>query len=78
MVSSSRGSMRIGAAYMVSKTLCIHSALPPEQIAWCGIDAVLLYWDDMLLMMGDPIRYLYDEPIILIPESDGVRILSQH
>nr|DAD32193.1 TPA_asm: hypothetical protein HUJ06_011044 [Nelumbo nucifera] len=25
---------------------------------------------------GDPVRYLYDEPIILIPESDGVRILS--
>lgn len=40
---------------------------------------MLLYWDDMLLMMGprgDPVRYLYDEPIILIPECDGVRILS--
>ncbi|XP_019464204.1 PREDICTED: protein VACUOLELESS1 [Lupinus angustifolius] len=55
------------------------SALPPEQLAWCGMDAVLLYWDDMLLMMGpdgDPVHYLYDEPIILIPECDGVRILS--
>ncbi|CAJ1964254.1 unnamed protein product [Sphenostylis stenocarpa] len=55
------------------------SALPPEQIAWCGMDAVLLYWDDMLLMMGpdgEPVHYLYDEPIILIPECDGVRILS--
>ncbi|XP_058788264.1 protein VACUOLELESS1-like [Vicia villosa] len=55
------------------------SALPPEQIAWCGMDAVLLYWDDKLLMMGpdgEPVAYLYDEPIILIPESDGVRILS--
>lgn len=43
------------------------------------MDAVLLYWDDMLLMMGpdgDPVHYLYDEPVILIPECDGVRILS--
>jgi len=57
----------------------MQSALPPEQIAWCGMDAVLLYWDDMLLMMGpdgEPVHYLYDEPIILIPECDGVRILS--
>ncbi|KAK9286019.1 hypothetical protein L1049_025222 [Liquidambar formosana] len=55
------------------------AALPPEQLAWCGMDSVLLYWDDMLLMVGpygDPVRYLYDEPIILIPECDGVRILS--
>ncbi|BBG99776.1 vacuoleless1 [Prunus dulcis] len=55
------------------------SALPPEQLAWCGMDTVLLYWDDILLMMGprgDPVRYFYDEPIILIPECDGVRILS--
>ncbi|KAL0353951.1 UNVERIFIED_CONTAM: protein VACUOLELESS1 [Sesamum angustifolium] len=55
------------------------SALPPEQLAWCGLDSVLLYWDDMLLMVGpygDPVRYIYDEPIILIPECDGVRILS--
>lgn len=57
----------------------LQSALPPEQLAWCGMDAVLLYWDDMLLMMGpdgDPVHYLFDEPIILIPECDGVRILS--
>ncbi|KAF3658950.1 Protein VACUOLELESS1 [Capsicum annuum] len=55
------------------------SALPPEQLAWCGMDSVLLYWDDMLLMVGpygDPIRYFYDEPVLLIPECDGVRILS--
>ncbi|KAL6570743.1 vacuolar protein sorting-associated protein 16 [Orobanche gracilis] len=55
------------------------SALPPGQLAWCGLDSVLLYWDDMLLMVGpygDPVSYIYDEPIILIPECDGVRILS--
>lgn len=58
---------------------CLQTALPPEQIAWCGLDSVLLYWDDMLLMVGpegEPVRYFYDEPLILIPECDGVRILS--
>ncbi|GAV88113.1 Vps16_C domain-containing protein/Vps16_N domain-containing protein [Cephalotus follicularis] len=55
------------------------SVLPPEQLVWCALDTVLAYWDDMLLMVGpndDPIRYFYDEPIVLIPECDGVRILS--
>ncbi|KAG5556453.1 hypothetical protein RHGRI_006901 [Rhododendron griersonianum] len=67
-----------------SITMCVKlefqgTALPPEQLAWCGMDSVLLYWDDMLLMVGpygDPVCNLYDEPIILIPECDGVRILS--
>ncbi|CAI9273049.1 unnamed protein product [Lactuca saligna] len=43
------------------------------------MDSVLMYWDDMLMMVGpygDLVRYLYDEPIILIPECDGARILS--
>lgn len=55
------------------------SALPPEQLAWCGLDSVLLYWDDVLLMVGpfgEPVRYFYDDPIVLISECDGVRILS--
>ncbi|GAB4837663.1 vacuolar protein sorting-associated protein 16 [Ancistrocladus abbreviatus] len=55
------------------------SALPPEQLAWCGMDSVLLYWDDVLLMVGpygDPVSYFYDEPVVLISECDGVRILS--
>ncbi|XP_078439056.1 vacuoleless1 (VCL1) isoform X2 [Wolffia australiana] len=52
---------------------------PPEQMAWCGMDSVLLYWDELLLMVGphgDPVNYPYEEPLILIPECDGVRILS--
>ena len=57
----------------------MQSALPPEQMAWCGLDSVLLYWDDVLLMVGpseDSVSYIYDEPVIFIPECDGVRILS--
>uniref|UniRef100_A0A3N7G957 Vps16 N-terminal domain-containing protein n=1 Tax=Populus trichocarpa TaxID=3694 RepID=A0A3N7G957_POPTR len=48
-------------------------------MAWCGLDSVLLYWDDVLLMVGpseDSVSYIYDEPVIFIPECDGVRILS--
>ncbi|OAY57326.1 protein VACUOLELESS1 isoform X1 [Manihot esculenta] len=55
------------------------SALPPEQMAWCGLDSVLLYLDDMLWVVGPSeysISYIYDEPLILIPECDGVRVLS--
>lgn len=55
------------------------SALPPEQLVWCGLDSVLLYWEDMLVMVGpygDSVKYFYDEPVVLIPECDGVRILS--
>ncbi|CAL1353294.1 unnamed protein product [Linum trigynum] len=56
------------------------SALPPEQMVWCAMDSVLLYWDDMLLLVGpsseDSVRYIYDEPVFLIAECDGVRILS--
>ncbi|XP_065851815.1 protein VACUOLELESS1 [Euphorbia lathyris] len=62
----------------VHKYQC-ESALPPQQMAWCGLDSVLLYWDDMLLMVGpseECLSYIYDEPLILIPESDGVRILT--
>lgn len=55
------------------------SALPPEQLIWCGLDSVLLYWEETLLMVGpygDSVRYPYDEPLVLVPECDGVRILS--
>ncbi|KAB5568417.1 hypothetical protein DKX38_002210 [Salix brachista] len=47
-------------------------------MAWCGLDSVLLYWDDVLLMVGpfeDSVSYFYDEPVIFIPECDGVRVL---
>jgi len=51
----------------------------PLQLAWCGNDSVLMYWDKGLLMVGpagDWIKYSYDDPIVLVPEIDGVRIFS--
>ena len=27
------------------------SSVPPEQLAWCGAEAVVLYWPEILLMV---------------------------
>jgi vacuolar protein sorting-associated protein 16 len=51
-------------------------------MVWSSLDSVVLYWEELLSVLvispaGDPVRYTYDEPgIQLIPECDGVRILS--
>lgn len=57
------------------------SKIPPDQMEWCGVDSVLLYWDQLhlLLMIGPFSEYLkwtYDSSIYLAPELDGVRIIS--
>ncbi|KAF9899141.1 hypothetical protein BX616_003227 [Lobosporangium transversale] len=55
------------------------SQVPPQQLVWCGTDSVVLYWDKIVLMVGpygDWIKYSYDDAIFLIPEIDGVRIIS--
>ncbi|KAG0200791.1 hypothetical protein BGX28_006226 [Mortierella sp. GBA30] len=55
------------------------SQIPPQQLVWCGTDSVVLYWDKIVLMVGpygDWIKYTYDEAIFLIPEIDGVRVIS--
>ncbi|KAJ3670766.1 hypothetical protein LUZ60_008192 [Juncus effusus] len=57
------------------------SALPPDQMVWSGLDSVVLHWEELHLVLvispaGDPVRYTYDEPVQLIAECDGVRILS--
>lgn len=68
------------------------SQTPPTQIAWCGTDSVVLYWDNLLLMVGPygdwlkcpgtprapltSIRFAYDYPLFLVSEMDGVRIIG--
>jgi len=59
------------------------SPVPPQQLVWCGFGAVCCYWgsgDDHLLFVVGPYasyyRYIYAEPISLIPEPDGVRIVT--
>eukprot|EP00002_Diphylleia_rotans_P004919 TRINITY_DN1382_c0_g2_i1.p1 TRINITY_DN1382_c0_g2~~TRINITY_DN1382_c0_g2_i1.p1 ORF type:complete len:828 (-),score=186.60 TRINITY_DN1382_c0_g2_i1:1462-3921(-) len=55
------------------------SKVPPQQIVWCGADSVIMYWDKILLMVGPHghwIKYTYEQPLVLVPEVDGVRIVS--
>jgi hypothetical protein len=55
------------------------SQVAPQQLVWCGTDSVLLYWDKMVLMVGpygDWVKYSYDQPVCLLPEVDGVRVIS--
>ncbi|KAF9592851.1 hypothetical protein IFM89_017816 [Coptis chinensis] len=51
------------------------SALPPKHKT-LGVDCTACYNLFMVGPYGDPVNYFYDEPVILIPECDGVRILS--
>mmetsp|Transcript_2610 Transcript_2610/g.3810 ORF Transcript_2610/g.3810 Transcript_2610/m.3810 type:complete len:873 (+) Transcript_2610:103-2721(+) len=55
------------------------SKVVPRQLEWCGSDSVLLYWDKILLMVGPGggySSYSYDEPLVVISECDGARIIS--
>eukprot|EP00850_Spirogloea_muscicola_P020034 SM000206S06243 [mRNA] locus=s206:68260:73829:+ [translate_table: standard] len=55
---------------------------PPDQLVWCGVDSVLLWWEEeqMLQMVGpsgDSVTFVQDEPgLALVPEVDGVRLLT--
>nr|CAD7587886.1 unnamed protein product [Timema genevievae] len=45
----------------------------------CGTEAVVGHWDTVLLVVnrqGEFINYGYDSPVHLLPEMDGVRVLS--
>ncbi|KND02893.1 tethering complex subunit VPS16 [Spizellomyces punctatus DAOM BR117] len=56
-----------------------NSSTPPVQMTWCGTDAVVLHWPDTVLMVGpfgDWIKYSYEGIVHLVPEVDGVRIIS--
>ena len=55
------------------------SSSPPEQLAWCGSDAAVMYWPTYLIIMGpfeNFISYVYDAPAKLISESDGLRVIT--
>ncbi|KAI8900653.1 Vps16, N-terminal region-domain-containing protein [Globomyces pollinis-pini] len=56
-----------------------NSEIPPTQMTWCGNDAVVLHWDDTILMvgpMGDYLKFIYDGVVHMVSEVDSVRIVS--
>ncbi|KAE8213269.1 hypothetical protein CF327_g3186 [Tilletia walkeri] len=49
------------------------------QIEWCGDNTVALAWSEEVLMVGpfgDSLRYYYPGTVHLVPELDGLRIIS--
>ncbi|XP_050500351.1 vacuolar protein sorting-associated protein 16 homolog [Diabrotica virgifera virgifera] len=62
----------------------------PKQLLWCGNEAVVLYWekdtfpaggekDNTFLVVGkhgEKVNFFYDTSIFLVPEIDGIRIVS--
>ncbi|XP_030637560.1 vacuolar protein sorting-associated protein 16 homolog isoform X1 [Chanos chanos] len=57
---------------------------PPKQMAWCRRPksqqpSVVIMWDQQLLVAGqckESIQYPLDDDSVLVPELDGVRIIS--
>ncbi|XP_057651566.1 vacuolar protein sorting-associated protein 16 homolog [Diorhabda carinulata] len=53
----------------------------PKQMLWCGNEAVVLYWekDNTFLIVGkhgNKVAHFYDSSVFLVPEIDGIRIIS--
>ncbi|EGG11876.1 uncharacterized protein MELLADRAFT_32963 [Melampsora larici-populina 98AG31] len=54
---------------------------PPTQMVWCGGDTVIVGWEKSLVMIGPfgaSFRYSFTDPIHLVGEIDGVRIITSH
>lgn len=55
------------------------SGLPPSAVCWCGVDAVALRWDGLLLLVGpygDWLKRACEGPQMLVPEVDGLRCIT--
>lgn len=51
----------------------------PNQIYWCGNDSVVLAWEDEIHMVGPngvAAKYYYDDIVHVIPDVDGVRLIT--
>ncbi|KAJ7683002.1 vacuolar assembling/sorting protein VPS16 [Mycena rosella] len=50
-----------------------------HQVEWCGIDAILVTWDNLVVVVGpfgDTLEYYYSGPTFAVTEPDGVRIVG--
>ncbi|KAF9891799.1 hypothetical protein FE257_003280 [Aspergillus nanangensis] len=55
------------------------SRVTPRTVDWCGDDAVVIAWEDEVHLIGPngvAARYYYDDAVHVIPEFDGVRLLT--
>ncbi|KAB0801758.1 hypothetical protein PPYR_03944 [Photinus pyralis] len=80
------GYIWLGSSNLRSKYCEIdtNSVRRPKQLVWCGTEAVVAFWEKepkettliVLGRHGEMVTYPYDGSIALIPEIDGVRVLS--
>ncbi|XP_025080748.1 vacuolar protein sorting-associated protein 16 homolog [Pomacea canaliculata] len=55
------------------------SGSKPQHFAWCGNGAVVAVWERIMLVVGPQkywIKYNFESTVHLIPEVDGLRIIS--
>ncbi len=55
------------------------TSIPPDQLVWCGSDAVTLHWPGILLVIGPhghSITYTVYRNAALISEIDGLRVIT--
>jgi DNA-binding ferritin-like protein (Dps family) len=55
------------------------SVMLPRSVEWCGNDSVVIAWDDEVHMVGpkgEALKYYYDSRVHLVPDIDGVRLLT--
>ncbi|CAK5269240.1 unnamed protein product [Mycena citricolor] len=48
---------------------------PVRQVEWCGIDAIIVTWDNLVVVVG-PFGETLDGPTFAVTEPDGVRIIG--
>ncbi len=51
----------------------------PKHVEWCGNDSVILAWEDEVHMVGPKgvaVKYYYDGQVHVVPDLDGVRLLT--
>ncbi|KAF2863190.1 vacuolar protein sorting-associated protein 16 [Piedraia hortae CBS 480.64] len=52
---------------------------PPKDLQWCGDNAVVLAWEDEIHIigpMGAVSKHYYDSFVHLLPEIDGIKVLT--
>ncbi|KAL8276676.1 hypothetical protein RQP46_010944 [Phenoliferia psychrophenolica] len=51
----------------------------PGQAVWCGNNTVVVAWERTVVMVGpfgETLKYFYPDPVFLVGEIDGTRIIS--
>jgi hypothetical protein len=55
------------------------SGLPPSSLCWCGVDAVALRWEGLLLLVGpygDWLKRPCEGSVVMVAEVDGLRLIT--